>query len=163
MPNLKIIIGLVLTTLIILIGGIFLVSKTSLPQLTTSQEVHAQVDKTSHDWGNIPLSGGNVQKTFTIKNTGKAVLELANITTSCMCTTVQVVINDQKSPYFGMHSKSSWVGKVPPDNQAEILVEFDPAFHGPSGVGQITRQISLETNDPNQPKLTFDLSTNVTN
>jgi len=79
-----------------------------------------------------------------------------------MCTNAKVVIGDDQSPFFGMHSNSSWQGLVPAGESAQILVEFDPAFHGPNGFGPITRQVILETNDQSNPKITLNLTANVT-
>jgi len=161
MSSNKIIIAGITLTLLVIVGGIALVSKSGPQELTVSQTVQAQISATSHDWGDIPINNGNVVKTFAIKNDSQATLELANLSTSCMCTTAQVKINDQTSPFFGMHSNSSWRGQVPAGGTAEILVEFDPAFHGPNSVGQVTRQVTLETNDQNHPKITFNLTANV--
>jgi len=60
-----------------------------------------------------------------------------------------------------MHEKSSSVFEVKPGETAELLVEFDPAFHGPSGVGPITRTITMNTNDVKNPVLSFNLTANV--
>lgn len=158
----KLILSVIGLSLLIIFAGAFLVTKmTNHPQLTSDQQVSLSVEETSHDWGEIPITGGNVTKTFTIKNNGQGVLNLANVSTSCMCTTAQVTINGQPSPFFGMHSKSSWLGQVPPGGKAELTVEYDPAYHGPNAVGQISRQVSLETNDPDNPKITFNLTANV--
>ncbi len=73
------------------------------------------------------------------------------------------MINGEESPNFGMHSNSSWLGEVEPDQGAELVVTFDPAFHGPSGTGQISRIVTVETNDQNNPTLEFKLSANVIN
>lgn len=75
-----------------------------------------------------------------------------------MCTTAQLIIGDTKSPEFGMHSKSAYVMEVPGGETAELKVVFDPAFHGPNGVGPINRQITVETNDPSSPVLNFMLT-----
>lgn len=161
MSSNKVIIIGVASTLLIIVSGIALVSKSGPQELAVSQTVQAQISETSHHWGDIPINNGNVKKTFEIKNDNQGILELANVSTSCMCTTAQVKINDQTSPFFGMHANSSWIGEVPAGGTAEILVEFDPAFHGPNSVGQVTRQVTLETNDQNNPKITFDLTGNV--
>lgn len=161
MSSNKIIIGIIAATLLIIVGGIALVSRSGPQQLTVSESVHLEVQETSYDWGEIPINNGNVNKTFEIKNNSQGVLELANVSTSCMCTTAQVIINDQKSPFFGMHPNSSWLGKVAAGESAQVFIEFDPAFHGPSGIGQASRQVSLDTNDPDNPKITFNLIGNV--
>ena|SRR3989304_6528471 len=159
MNDKKIIIAFVVITLVILGGGIFVLSSTTAApaQITASQNTKAEVSEKTYDWGNIPYSGGNTTKTFTIKNTGSDVLKLTGIKTSCTCTKAQVDINGKTSPYFSMHSISGWVGEVAPGKEAKLLVIFDPAFHGPTGVGPMERLISVETNDSQNPKLEFSL------
>lgn len=155
----KIIIGLVVLTVLILGGGIFVLSSTtSAPvTVTSSQNAKATVDQKTFDWGNIPYSGGNATKTFTIKNTGTDVLKLTGLKTSCTCTKAQISIDGKVSPYFSMHSTSSWVGEVPPGKEASLTVIFDPAFHGPTGVGSVERLVSVETNDSQNSKIEFSL------
>ncbi|MDD5415652.1 MAG: DUF1573 domain-containing protein [Candidatus Daviesbacteria bacterium] len=158
MVDKKIIIGLIVFTLLLLGGGIYVLSISSAPvKITSSQNAKAAVDQKTFDWGNIPINGGNVTKTFTIKNTGTDVLKLIGVKTSCTCTKAQVVIDGKTSPYFSMHATSSWVGEVAPGKEAQLTVIFDPAFHGPTGVGPTERLISVETNDIQNPKLEFSL------
>ncbi len=157
-----IVIGLAVTLLLIF-GGVFWLSKSGQSAtLAQNQDARVSVDKTSHDWGTIKINGGKVQAEFNLTNTGSSPLQLANVSTSCMCTTAQVEIDSKKSPYFGMHQKSSWSGQVEPGKSAQLIVEFDPAFHGPEGVGAISRQIEVETNDPTQKLLTFEATAVVT-
>lgn len=158
MNDKKLIIGFIVLTLLILGGGIFVLSSTSVPpKITASQNAKAQVNQKTFDWGNIPYSGGNAVKTFTIKNTGTDILKLTGVKTSCTCTKAQVVINGKTSPYFAMHSTSSWVGEVPPNKEAQLTVIFDPAFHGPTGVGPVERFVSMQTNDAQNLNLEFSM------
>ncbi len=158
MNDKKIIIGLIVLTVLILGGGIFVLSKSfTSAEVTSSQNAKAAVDQKTFDWGNISYSGGNVTKTFTIKNTGSDVLKLTGIKTSCTCTKAQISVDGKISPYFSMHSTTSWVGEVPPGKEAELKVIFDPAFHGPTGLGPVERLVSMETNDSQNPKIEFSL------
>lgn len=156
----KIILGTVILTIIILVGGIFLVSKsTSTPQISATVNAKAFVpDPTSFDWGTIPMNKGNAVKTFTIKNTGSDALKLFNVKTSCHCTKAFVTVGKDESPKFGMDTLSSWVGVVASGNEAKLTVVFDPAYHGPQGVGPINRFVSVETNDRANQKITFTLT-----
>ncbi len=159
MNDKKLIIGFIVLTILILGGGIFVLSSTSATpaKITASQNAKVEVPQKTFDWGNIPYSGGNATKTFTLKNVGTDVLKLSGIKTSCVCTKAQISVDGKTSPYFSMHSTSSWVGEVAPGKEAELLVIFDPAFHGPTGVGPIERLISVETNDSQNPSLEFSL------
>lgn len=163
MNDKKIIIGFVVLTLLILGGGIYILSVTTAnpAQVNPAQNVKVEVDQKTYDWGTIPYSGGNVSKTFTIKNTGTDVLKLTNIKTSCACTYAQLTIEGKVSPKFGMHTTSSWVGEVESGKEAQLVVVFDPAFHGPTGVGPMERLISVQTNDISNPALEFSLKGNV--
>ncbi|MBF8249449.1 MAG: Uncharacterized protein HW400_50 [Candidatus Levybacteria bacterium] len=163
MNDKKLIIIMILSTVALLFGGVFFLTKTTAtPQITASQSAKAYViDATSFDWGNIPMYKGNSLKTFTIKNTGTDTLKLFNIKTSCHCTKAYVTINGVDSPRFGMSDLSAWVGEVPAGKEAKLTVAFDPAYHGPQGTGPINRFVSVETNDKTNAKLTFTLTGNV--
>lgn len=159
MNDKKIIIGFVVFTLLILVGGVYILSLTTASPVSVnlSQNAKIEVDQKTHDWGTIFYSGGNVSKTFTIKNIGTDVLKLTNIKTSCACTYAQLTIEGKTSPQFGMHTTSSWVGEVEPGKEAQLIVVFDPDFHGPTGVGPMERLISMQTSDINNPNLEFSL------
>lgn len=148
-------------TFAILGAGAWLLSKPVGVEVEKSDQAKAEVGETNYDWGEIKINGGNAEKVFFIKNAGTGPLKLSGVSTSCMCTTAQVIIDGKGSPFFGMHQKSSWIGEVPAGKQAELKIVFDPAFHGPSGIGQMTRQIEVDTNDKNNPKLEFTLKGNV--
>lgn len=164
MSERNIIIGVVLISLLILGGGVFLLAQTSSTtkqDVTLSQNARVEVQERTFDWGEIKYSGGNVSKTFAIKNTGSDPLKLYNVKTSCACTIANLTIEGSLSPDFGMHTKSSWVGEVAPGKEAILNVIFDPDFHGPTGVGPMERLISLQTNDLASPTLEFKLIGNV--
>lgn len=160
MNDKRFIIIIVALTLIILFGGITLVSSsTSSPQVSTSQNAKAEtVEATSYDWGNIPINGGNATKIFTIKNTGSEMLKLFNVKTSCHCTVANVTIAGTTSGNFGMSGESNWTGEVKPGGEAKLTVIFDPAFHGPQGTGAVIRYVSIETNAKGNEKITYTLT-----
>lgn len=147
-------------TLLVLAGGFILVA-TSGPAELSETGAQLYTDHTSFEWGEIDINGGNATHEFAIENRGTGVLELANILTSCACTSAQVTINGKTSPYFGMHSTSSWVGKLEPGQAATLSVIFDPLFHGPTGVGPFERLISVKTNDPQSAGMEFKLTGDV--
>ncbi len=150
-------------TALIIAGAVLFLGKSESqqPKVTAVTNVAVTTAATSFDWGTIKINGGKVNKTFTIKNTGSDILKLYDVSTSCMCTTAQVKIDGQVSPYFGMHQQSSWVGEVSPGKSAELEVVFDPAFHGPEGVGDITRMVTVKTNSQSSPELVFSLTAKV--
>lgn len=147
-------------TLVAVAAGFVIAAKSGQANLSPSN-AKAYVEQASYDWGEIDINGGDATYTFVIQNQGTDELKLTNIKTSCACTSAQVEIDGEKSPYFGMHSTSSWVGTVPVGGQALLAVIFDPLYHGPTAIGPIERVISIETNDSSNPLLELSLTGNV--
>lgn len=160
----KYIFVIVALTLVILIGGVVLVNKNaSTPQISAERNAKAEtIEPTSFDWGTIGINGGNVTKTFTIKNSGTQRLKLFNVKTSCHCTVANLTIDGATSENFGMSTVSNWTGEVQPGNVATLTVIFNPAFHGPAGTGLVTRFVSVETNALGNEKITYTVTGTVT-
>ena len=149
-------------TLLLLVGVIYFGTKIgATTEVSADSQVSIEIAGSRHDWGTIDINSGLVSKSFAIENTGSSPLKLYDVATSCMCTTAQLITPSQTSKKFGMHEKSTSVIEVQPGETAELVVEFDPLFHGPSGVGPISRTVTLNTNDTNQPTLSFQLAANV--
>jgi hypothetical protein len=159
----KFVLVIAISTIVLISIGVWLGSTMQKPEVVVSVESKVEIPETFYNWGTINLNNGTVNKTFIIKNSGTKPLQLHDVNTSCMCTTAQITIAGQASPQFGMHQKSAWVGEIPPNQEAQLLVTFDPAFHGPSGIGAITRQVTVKTNDQKNPELTFNLAAQVVN
>lgn len=138
-------------------------SQTALAQIESNPHTSLVVEAKNYDWGQININDGKVSTSFALANSGSEPLKLYDITTSCACTTAQSIIGDTASPIFGMHSKSSYITEIPAGETSQIKVIFDPAFHGPSGIGSISRQITMATNDPTNPTLTLNVTATVTN
>lgn len=162
MDDKKFILGVVAATVVFLGGGIFLAFKMASPQIQATVGAKASVSETSFDWGTINIDGGKVEKSFEIKNTGSQTLKLFGVKTSCDCTTAQLLMGNTISPVFGMHTESSYILDVPPGETANLKVIFDPAYHGPQGVGPAIRQITVSTNDPDNQRFNFMLTAMVT-
>ena len=158
----KFIIAIVAVTLSLLVGVVLLAGKmSSSAKVEATSDAKAVVDSTTYDWGQIGINNGRAEAVFEIKSTGSQPLKLLNIVTSCACTTAQTIVEGKGSPLFDMHANSTYVTEVPPGKTAQLKVVFDPLFHGPNGLGPITRQITVATNDANNPKLEFSLSADV--
>lgn len=100
-----------------------------------------------YDFGTISMKNGNVTKDFTVTNSTDKDIFVPSLVTSCMCTKAFIVEPDggTKGP-FGMPS----MGYVPASNETIkagesriIRAVYDPNAHGPAGVGQINRTITL--------------------
>lgn len=103
----------------------------------------------NYDFGTISMAAGKVSTTYRLKNEGVAPLALDKIYTSCMCTEATLVTaSGRKQGPFGMpgHGPLKAVsGQIAPGETALLEVVFDPAAHGPSGVGRIERVVTVQT------------------
>lgn len=96
---------------------------------------------------------------FLIENKGTKPLSLFKVSSSCGCTFGQIIIDGNKSPELGMHSRNSWTGTIDPGKKAILNVIYRPFIMPVKGI--ITRDVYLETNDPQKPKLTFTVKAEV--
>lgn len=159
----KFIASIIIATVLIFVAIVLLGSKiTPSVQIELDSEAKAQLEKTTHNWDKIDMADGKVEAQFTIESTGNHPLKLYDVKTSCMCTEAQLISDNQTSPTFDMHSKSNYVLELAKGKSAQLKVVFDPEYHGPSGVGPITRQVEVSTNDQDNSKLTFLLTATVT-
>ena len=166
MTDKKILIGIAIITLVILSGAMVFLSSTPSSSKATLQKtigVKLETPETSFDFKSIPFSGGDAIHEFKIKNTGDKPLSIANMATSCHCTKVFFKNSAGESPKFEMKGSapSSWVGILNSGEEGQVVSDFDPTFHGPQGVGPISRIVSFETNDPDHPYVELSFSGNV--
>ncbi|MCR4275860.1 MAG: DUF1573 domain-containing protein [Candidatus Parcubacteria bacterium] len=100
-----------------------------------------------YDFGTISMKNGDVSKEFTVSNPTSQDITVSTVLTSCMCTSAFIVEPDGsvKGPF-----KMPGMGYIPPANETinagesrTIRVVYDPNAHGPAGVGQIDRFVTL--------------------
>lgn len=136
------------------VGGAFLLSGKSGETPGQSESLVLNIEATPgfYELGEVPINGGIVTKEYEVKNTTDKSIKLSRIATSCMCTTASVKIGDKETRFFGMEGHSG--DKNPPVNlelkngeTAKIAVKFDPAAHGPQGVGPFDRIVWLYFNE----------------
>jgi len=115
-----------------------------------------EVSPASYDVGMIKMKDGNVVKTYEVKNTSTESMKLQRIATSCMCTKTKVKMGDKETREFGMEGMGD---KNPPINlelpsgrTATVTAIFDPAAHGPKGVGPFDRTVFLYFSNPTGTK-----------
>lgn len=155
--------GLVLA---VFIGVIVLLAKENFSQSETGGATSLAslvASEQGYDFGEISMSKGTVEHTFTVVNSDSEPVEIKKIYTSCMCTQATLVYQGQTKGPFGMpgHGPLAPVKEsIAPGESAEIIVVFDPAAHGPAGVGLIERAVFLETAQGG--KLTLDIKAKVT-
>jgi len=111
------------------------------------------------NFGSIPMSGGKVTHRYWIRNTGTEPLLIRKMYTSCMCTTAALVKSSgKKFDPVGMPGH----GPIPsinepmnPKEEAIVEVVFDPAAHGPAGIGPIDRVVTIENSTGRPLELAF--------
>jgi hypothetical protein len=112
----------------------------------------------NYDFGKISMAAGKVSHIFKIKNTSSEPVVINKIYTSCMCTVVTLASGDKKFGPFGMlgHGALPKISQsVGPNEEISVEVVFDPAAHGPAGVGRISRMVTLENNIGRPVELLF--------
>ena len=140
----------------LLIGGFVLFASS---QKDDQQEVLASLDKNAvavapefYDLGDVPINGGIVQKVYEVKNTSDKTIKIKKIATSCMCTKAKLSLGGKETGLFGMEghgNKNPPISfEIPSGETARVVVDFDPAAHGPAGVGPIDRSVFLTFSNP---------------
>ncbi len=112
----------------------------------------------NYDFGSISMAAGEVKHTFTIRNMGSDTVTVKKMYTSCMCTTASLMSGGKQFGPVGMpgHGAIPSVNiAINPGEEAEVEVVFDPAAHGPAGVGRIQRTVTLEQSAGEPVELIF--------
>lgn len=166
MSSKTLIISGIIFILAILVGSYFLVaggsdSQTASVKLlsyTINDKERPKVEAkiTSANLGNMKVNEEK-EASFTIKNIGQKTLQLTNIKSSCSCTVGKLVVNGKTSEEFGMHAGSDYVGEIAPGKDAVLNVIYRP-FVMPV-YGPVEREVYVNTNDPENPRLIFKVNT----
>ena len=104
---------------------------------------------TKFNFGSVSMARGKVTHRYSIRNTGTDPLLIRKMYTSCMCTTAALVKGGRKSDPYGMpgHGFIPTINEpMSPGEDAIIEVVFDPAAHGPAGIGPVERFVTIENN-----------------
>src|SRR3989344_6754123 len=104
--------------------------------------------ETKYDFGAVSMANGKVNKEFVLENQSKDSVAIGEVSTSCMCTTAELKVGDKTAGPFGMPGhggapKANLI--VKPGEKLVVKTIFDPAAHGPAGVGPIERQVMIST------------------
>lgn len=153
MKDLKILVITLVFSTILIVGFAFLFAGKKEGESVTNQVVEGiEANPESYDLGNVPLNWGIVTKEYEIKNVSSSPIKLKKIATSCMCTKASFEVGDKKTRFFGMEGHGD---RNPPVNieipagaSGKVVVQFDPAAHGPQGVGPFERSVFLTFSDP---------------
>lgn len=152
---------------VVLIAGAFAMSSNPT-EPNQQQAVNAptasklSAAETFFDFGTISMAKGEVSKSFAVKNPTADTVIAKKLYTSCMCTKASLIQGDVRVGPFGMPSHGGIAPisvEISPGAEVAVEAVFDPAAHGPAGVGPISREVFLETNDGG--KLTLSFKANV--
>ncbi|MBI4194371.1 MAG: DUF1573 domain-containing protein [Betaproteobacteria bacterium] len=110
------------------------------------------------DFGNISMAAGKVSHSFRIRNTGDSAITVTKLYTSCMCTTATLITPAGRKGPFGMpgHGFNPGISQtVAPGGNAQVEVVFDPAAHGPAGIGPTERVVTVQISESAPLELRF--------
>lgn len=141
--------GIAVVLIVLFLAGRSTSDKSSAPadlsQAFSGDKIVAE--EFSFDFGQISINGGKVSHDFKIKNISSGEIKLERLYTSCMCTTAVLIQDGKKTGPFGMpgHGFVPSLRKIlGSGEEVTIKVDFDPAAHGPAGVGPTERVVYLE-------------------
>lgn len=142
---------------IVAIGALILIAKTYSGSNKTGGSVSKfngvlTAEESSFDFGTISMAKGKVSHMFKIKNTSNETANIEKMYTSCMCTVASLIKGDKKFGPFGMpgHTFIAKINQVVnAGEEASVEVVYDPAAHGPAGIGKIQRGVTLENGSSN--------------
>ena len=110
--------------------------------------------ETNFNFGSISMAAGKVTHLYRFRNAGAEPIVLGKMYTSCMCTTAALVKSSgRKFAPVGMpgHTPIPALNEtLQPNEEAMVEVVFDPAAHGPAGIGPVDRVVTIE-NSAGQP------------
>ncbi|OGD30386.1 hypothetical protein A2833_01990 [Candidatus Azambacteria bacterium RIFCSPHIGHO2_01_FULL_44_55] len=144
-------ISILLGFIVLVIAGLvwFGGSGTKTPAIIDGAYAGTLIAKESkYDFGTVSMAKGLVSKEFTLENQSKDSVKIGEVSTSCMCTEAELKVGDKTAGPFGMPGhggapKANLI--VKPGEKLVVKTIFDPAAHGPAGVGPIERQVMIST------------------
>lgn len=149
--------GLIILILIVVIWKGF--SKTT-PTMTSSDPNRPVVEVTEKAFDLGKMSVKDVRDhEFTVTNKGKSDLLLTQFSTSCGCTTANVIQDGKTSPKFSMHINSDWQTKLEPGKSLTVKAVYDPSAMPVEG--RVERTVTFASNDPNNPSVELKLTAEV--
>ncbi|KKQ90746.1 MAG: hypothetical protein UT16_C0031G0007 [Candidatus Azambacteria bacterium GW2011_GWA2_39_10] len=105
--------------------------------------------ETDYDFGNIGIKNGLVNHEYVLENKSDKMIKISEVSTSCMCTSAKVIIGGKTYGPFGMPGHGGGFTKagiiVNPREKVVVNATFDPAAHGPAGIGEVLREIYINT------------------
>ncbi len=110
------------------------------------------------NFGETSMKKGPVTRSFSVKNDSAEPIVVTKVYTSCMCTVASLLTANGKEGPFGMPGHGivpSISAAIAAGETATVEVTFDPAAHGPAGIGPVDRVITVETSNGDSLTLGF--------
>lgn len=160
-------IGIILFLLVL--GGLIWVARpsgsadtASAPEADTKARAEAgplATEESEFDFGEVSMADGTVSHIFVVTNALNAPVTVRQVYTSCMCTTATLGVGAGKNlgPY-GMpgHGFTPRIKEtIAPGKEFTVTAIFDPAAHGPAGVGRVERVVTIEYDEGGPLELSF--------
>ena len=115
-----------------------------------SSIVNLAAPESNFDFGEISMAAGKVSRDFEVTNNSSSTIVFEKLFTSCMCTNAYFTSGGEESGPFGMpgHGLVPGLGReLKAGEKAVVRVVFDPAAHGPAGVGPVDRLVWLQSGE----------------
>lgn len=159
----KTVILLIVGLLIMLFGMAYLATKGQKPE--PNKEVYSKesLDRPKVEVLNNFMDIGEMkvneikEVNFILKNIGNKPLQILNINSSCNCTFGKIIYKELETKQFGMHKQSGYVTDIAPNDTAIIKVIYNPSIM--PVYGNVSRDVYITTNDPENSKLIFTIKT----
>lgn len=139
--------------------AVIVITKPSPAPAAATGNAGALVAKSaSYSFGSVPLTGGLVRTVYMVRNASEEPVTIKGVYTSCMCTTAVLRTAGRNEGPFGMpgHGPRRSIDLMLAGGEsAEVEAVFDPAAHGPAGVGPVSRAIIIESTAGDPLELSF--------
>lgn len=144
----------------LIIVGLVLVSRNqaSVGGKSTGQPGTLVAQQQQYDFGKISMAAGKVSHNYSLENTSSQKVTVRKIFTSCMCTVASLLRGERRTGPFGMpgHGTVPTINEdLAPGEKTEVEVVFDPAAHGPAGIGRVQRTVTVETSEGSSLQFSF--------
>ena len=109
----------------------------------TSDQPSISLETKQFDLGDV-MNGEILSRDVAVENDGASPLVVSTVSTSCGCTQASL------EPMT-----------IPPGEVGVLHINFDSGAHGPDLTGKVTRQIFINSNDPQQPEALVEFTANI--
>lgn len=161
--SVKILLAVLGFTMLIVVAAVALSGSEKTIDVKAQGVANMTIDKLKEDLGSMKVAEEK-SAIFTVTNTGKTVLRLWHVATSCDCTFATFTINGQETPEFNMPGHMgatlrNWLGEVAAGQKALLKVTYRPSIMPVTG--PVSRNVVFSTNDPKNPKVEVTISADV--